>query len=213
MRASDFEIRNYDKLDSILVELCELVIAGQRHNPERYGMVGACVLDPQGNKTVGSSTNRNGKWVHAERVAIERYLDQHGEILPGSIIVTTLSPCNETDDDTAERRAGDSCTDLINQSGIKEVYCGYRDPSQENNHNNYQEIFTKNSKIRNLSKQFADTFLPNYLHELSFLGSPCTKDCSGHRAGYRWSKDRGNIHAASWSRSFNNGAALAAAGR
>jgi len=213
MRASDFEIRNYNKLDSILVELCELVIAGQRRDPERYGMVGACVLDTYGNQTVGSSTNRNGKWVHAERVAIERYLDQHGEIPPGSIIVTTLSPCNETDDNTAERRAGDSCTDLINQSGIKEVYCGYRDPSQENNHNNYQEIFTKNSKIRNLSKQFADTFLPNYLHELSFLGSPCTKDFSGHRAGYRWSKDRGNIHAASWSRSFNNGAALAAAGR
>ena len=39
MRASDFEIRNYDKLDSILVDLCELVIAGQRRDPERYGMV------------------------------------------------------------------------------------------------------------------------------------------------------------------------------
>lgn len=209
MRASDFEIRNHDKLDGILVELCEMVIAGQRHNPERYGMVGACVLDPQGNKTVGSSTNRNGKWVHAERVAIERYLDQHSEILPGSIIVTTLSPCNETDDDTAERRAGDSCTDLINQSGIKEVYCGYRDPSQENNHNNYQEIFTKNSKIRNLCKQFADTFLPNYLHELSFLGSPCTRDCSGHRAGYNWAKQHINQPANSASQSFNNGVALA----
>ncbi len=51
------------------------------------------------------------------------------------------------------------------------------------------------------------------LDELTFLGSPCTKDCSGHRAGYAWSKARGGIHSASWSRSFNNGAALAAAGR
>jgi len=51
------------------------------------------------------------------------------------------------------------------------------------------------------------------LDELTFLGSPCTKDCSGHRAGYAWSKARGGIQSASWSRSFNNGAALAAAGR
>lgn len=49
------------------------------------------------------------------------------------------------------------------------------------------------------------------LDELSFMGSPCTKDCSGHRAGYDWSKRKGKIHAASWSRSFNNGAAIAAA--
>ena len=35
------------------------------------------------------------------------------------------------------------------------------------------------------------------LDELSFLGSPCTKDCSGHRAGYAWSKARGNRSALS----------------
>lgn len=46
------------------------------------------------------------------------------------------------------------------------------------------------------------------LNELSFLGSPCTKDCSGHRAGYEWSRRKGGVDAASWSPSFNNGAAL-----
>jgi hypothetical protein len=51
------------------------------------------------------------------------------------------------------------------------------------------------------------------LDELSFLGSPCTKDCSGHRAGYAWSKARGNRNAASHSNSFNNGARLAAQGK
>ena len=50
------------------------------------------------------------------------------------------------------------------------------------------------------------------LDELSFKGSPCTKDCSGHRAGYEWSQRRGGVDAASWSRSFNNGAAIAASG-
>ena len=47
------------------------------------------------------------------------------------------------------------------------------------------------------------------LTELTFMGSPCTKDCSGHRAGYAWSKARGGKRANSWSPSFNNGAALA----
>jgi len=51
------------------------------------------------------------------------------------------------------------------------------------------------------------------LNELMFMGmSPCTKDCSGHRAGYEWSKRRGRAHAASWSDSFNRGAAIAASG-
>lgn len=51
------------------------------------------------------------------------------------------------------------------------------------------------------------------LDELSFLGSECTKDCSGHRAGYEWSKRRGLRQANSWSPSFNKGAGLAAAGK
>lgn len=53
----------------------------------------------------------------------------------------------------------------------------------------------------------------NQLRELTFMGmSQCTKDCSGHRAGYAWSKQRGGAHAASWSPSFNKGAEIAAAG-
>lgn len=50
------------------------------------------------------------------------------------------------------------------------------------------------------------------LDELSFLGSECTKDCSGHRAGYDWYKRKG-YEPASWSNSFNKGAALAHAGK
>jgi hypothetical protein len=50
------------------------------------------------------------------------------------------------------------------------------------------------------------------LDELTFMGSQCTKDCSGHRAGYNWSVGRGRRSAASWSNSFNKGAELAATG-
>jgi hypothetical protein len=52
------------------------------------------------------------------------------------------------------------------------------------------------------------------LDELSFLGSECTKDCSGHRAGYDWSKRKGLKPGNSpYSPSFNKGAALAVAGK
>jgi hypothetical protein len=50
------------------------------------------------------------------------------------------------------------------------------------------------------------------LKELTFMGSQCTKDCSGHRAGYQWSVSKGRRSAASWSNSFNKGAELAATG-
>jgi hypothetical protein len=50
------------------------------------------------------------------------------------------------------------------------------------------------------------THMDENLQELSFMGSTCTKDCSGHRAGYKWSLDRGGVqNPASASQSFVNG--------
>jgi len=49
--------------------------------------------------------------------------------------------------------------------------------------------------------------------QLTFKGSPCTVDCSGHRAGYDWSRRKGMRVPNSWSQSFNNGAALHRAGK
>lgn len=38
------------------------------------------------------------------------------------------------------------------------------------------------------------------------MGSQCTKDCSGHKAGYKWSLDRGGVeNPLSPSQSFING--------
>jgi hypothetical protein len=68
-----------------------------------------------------------------------------------------------------------------------------------------QEFVRRRKKLKVQDEQQLD--------ELSFLGSPCTKDCSGHRAGYYWSARKGNKTATSWSQSFNNGAALRAAGK
>lgn len=205
MRASDFEVRNHDKLDQILTELCSLVIQGQQKDQD-LGMVAAAVLDPDNNCVVGINyPAKDGKRVHAERAAIDSYYARFGPIPEGSIILTTCSPCTQD----MEEREGVNCSDLIDEVGVHKVYAGYQDPTQESGRKQYHLQITRNPKIQTLCKAFADTFLKDELNELEFLGSPCTKDCSGHRAGYAWSQSKGGRVAQSpFSPSFNNGSQL-----
>jgi len=71
-----------------------------------------------------------------------------------------------------------------------------------------------NANRRGAAKNVATKVREEQLDELTFLGSECTKDCSGHRAAYNWSRARGGVDGMSpWSPSFNKGAALAKAGK
>jgi hypothetical protein len=65
----------------------------------------------------------------------------------------------------ADERYGKSCTDLINNSMVRKVYCGYTDPSQHNEHNEYTLEETGNHKIKDVCKQYADTFLKKDVDE------------------------------------------------
>jgi pyrimidine deaminase RibD-like protein len=213
MIIDDFEVRNHEKLDTILTKLCEMIIQGQKKNMD-LGMVAAAVLDPDNNCVVGINyPAKDGRRIHAERAAIDSYKARFGEIPPGSIILTTCSPCSEHMDE----RYGESCTDLINQSGVHKVYCGYQDPTQDESsayeHKQFHVECTKNFKLEDLCRAFAETFLKDELNELSFLGSPCTKDCSGHLAGYEWTRSHPGRPALSRSQSFNNGNALFLGGK
>ena len=205
MILADFQISNHDKLDRILVRLCEMVVAGQQQDQD-LGMVAAAVLDPNNRCVVGINyPTQDGHRVHGERAAIDTYHARFGEIPAGSIIITTCSPCTQ---DMAER-AGINCSDLVDEVGVHKVYAGYQDPSQERIRKKYHIQITRNPKIQQLCKAFADTFLKDELNELSFLGSTCTKDCSGHRAGYAWSQSKGGRVANSpFSPSFNKGSQL-----
>jgi pyrimidine deaminase RibD-like protein len=157
MKPSDFEIRNFEKLDTILAELCRQVIAHQKNDADYWGMVAACVVDPDDNVVPGINyLDDSGKRVHAERAAIDSYREHFGEIPEGSIIVTTLSPCCHP----LEERYGESCTELINDTDVHKVYCGYKDPTQEQTMNRTFHIMqTRNESIVELCKSFADTFL------------------------------------------------------
>jgi pyrimidine deaminase RibD-like protein len=206
MRATDFEITNHDKLDAILVRLCEMVVEGQYKKKLNLGVVAAAVLDPDNNCVVGINyPTRDGRRVHGERAAIDSYEARFGAIPTGSIIITTCSPCTQP----IAERSGINCSDLIDEVGVHKVYAGYKDPTQDFDRKRYHIEITRNAKIQALCKAFADTFLKDELNELNFLGSPCTKDCSGHRAGYEWSQSKGGKVAQSpFSPSFNNGSQL-----
>lgn len=60
--------------------------------------------------------------------------------------------------------------------------------------------------VDNLLTEFKQT-----LNELTFGGSRCTKDCSGHKAGYRWALRKGASSANTPSPSFNSGVKIAGA--
>jgi pyrimidine deaminase RibD-like protein len=144
-----------EKLDSVLAELCGMVEQGQEENPDFYGMVAAAVLDPTGRLATGVNYLYGNGRVHAERVAIDQYEEEYGELPKGSIVITTLSPCSQ---DTHDNRHGESCTDLLNRKRVKMAYCGYKDPTQDDR-SKFTVIVTQDAGIEELCKQFADSFL------------------------------------------------------
>lgn len=140
------------ELDAILVELCEMVVHGQLQDSEYFGMVASCVICPDGSRVYGiNHAAKNGQRVHAERAALNQ-VDNPG---PDCIVVTTLSPCNTDRVPNHKERYGEDCQALLDQLGITHVYCGYKNPEE----NPDTSIETKNQKIQELCKKFADTFL------------------------------------------------------
>ena len=166
MRAEDFEIKNLDKLDRILFNLCKLVVDGQRVNPDYFGIVASAVLthDHDGKERLVMGINgpdSEGYRIHGERAAVYNYEKEFGDIPEGSILITTLSPCNNP---VMPERSGDSCTNFINEHPqIRKVYCGYHDPSQGKKGHD-QRLFslqeTNNIQIRDLCLAFKNTFIP-----------------------------------------------------
>jgi pyrimidine deaminase RibD-like protein len=156
MRAEQFEITNYQKLDTVLYRLCRMVVKGQKKDQDYYGLVAAAVIDPNNNIVFGINLPASqGKRKHAERVAVDNYKKRYGFIPEGSIIVTTLSPCSEHMDE----RYGESCTDLLNDEGVKKVYAGFMDPTHSEEQREFNIIETQNRSIRDLCKSFANQFL------------------------------------------------------
>jgi pyrimidine deaminase RibD-like protein/predicted nucleotidyltransferase len=155
--ADEYELHDRPKLDRVLAQCCRMVVKGQQRDPERYGQVAACVIDPDNRMIYGINLPApNGTRRHAERVAIDKYRKSIGEIPAGSIIVTTCSPCNSP----MEERYGESCKDLLNSVGIHKVYAGYQDPTQHDDSDaDFRVYVTENDQLWGECQLFAQTFL------------------------------------------------------
>jgi hypothetical protein len=68
-----------------------------------------------------------------------------------------------------------SCTDYINESPVKKVYCGYMDPSQHDEDFEFTVEATGNKDIEKICKKFADTFLDRISEEKVRLDPKCWK--------------------------------------
>ena len=156
MKILELDTPDSKELDHLLYKLCEKLVAAKIADPDYYGWVAAGVLDPDDHfVSAVNIPSEDGDRIHAEAAAMKKYQDSYGDIPEGSIIVTTLSPCNEY----MSKREGPSCTDLINNSPVRRVYCGFMDPSQEQDTNEFSVKCTENKKINEICKKFAEQFL------------------------------------------------------
>ena len=162
MKSSEFEIINHEKLDHYLYKLCKELVFAQKVKPEYYGWVAAGILDPR-NRFIWAINipASEGDRLHAEPAAMQKYQATYGDIPKGSILLTTLSPCSEFMND----RDGPSCTEMVNNSPIRKVYCGFMDPTQGESeayqNKQFSLMATKNKKIEEICKSFAEEFLGN----------------------------------------------------
>ena len=164
----NYDIADPKKCDRILVELCQMIFNAQKRNPDHYGLVAACVMDEKGNEIKAVNFMHKGKRIHGELAAILKYKSEVGPLTSDCTIITTLSPCSLD----MGKRYGPSCSDVINDSPVKKVYCGYEDPTNDEGdaylHKNFHIEVTRNKKIETLCKAIADIFLkdPEYLNSL-----------------------------------------------
>jgi pyrimidine deaminase RibD-like protein len=100
------------------------------------GVVAACLISlPTRWVYATSERTDEGKYVHAERNALSKYLREYGDPLPNSVMITSISPCKYE----SKSRAGCSCIDLLlgkdkdfKDYGIRRLHAGILDNNSRN---------------------------------------------------------------------------------
>lgn len=112
--------------------LLYLALKSSKEEPqENRSIVVAGIYDPStGKYFIASSRNVSddagyGKWNHAEYEAIA-LAQKNGVDLSKTIVITSLGPCLKDGNSRAHR----SCTEIIIESGIKNVHIGILDERQ-----------------------------------------------------------------------------------
>ncbi len=146
--------QSHHDLDKILVLLVELIVKKVEKRQSFTGVVAAAVVSPDYPVFVSLSQQLRDKTVHAERCAVTRFKARHGlsELPPDTLVVTTLSPCSEHMHD----RLNDSCAEFLSREGVRQVYCGCKDETQDDS-NDF--TYTPNKSLERICKKIASTFI------------------------------------------------------
>jgi pyrimidine deaminase RibD-like protein len=110
-----------EELDTILLET--LTFLSKNWLDPNTGIVACCLVD--GDKKAFATSSKNPPfWIHAERNAYTTFKHQYqSEPSSSAFFVVTLSPCLID----LKHRQEASCTDLLNQLGIKRIHFGVLD--------------------------------------------------------------------------------------
>ena len=94
----------------------------------KVGIVSAGIFDSLHSPVLATSVqNKEGKWLHAESRALQKYKNKHGLPPRDAVIVVTLSPCIKT---FSKSRVGSSCTSYLQKYEITRVHTGTLDQLQ-----------------------------------------------------------------------------------
>lgn len=121
----------------------------------------ACALIDLGDRKVFATSEKteDGKWLHAERNALNKFESIYGAPTKNAIFVTTLSPC----DNFCSSRAGESCVNLILNSGISRVHFGSLEPHHNGSLDCYSNLgisssLTKETNLLSICDNIANLF-------------------------------------------------------
>jgi pyrimidine deaminase RibD-like protein len=111
--------------DILLTRVIELL--SREWMSKSVGLVCAGIFDGDNEMIAPSISPETGKWIHAERNALNKFIQQFGTPSSSAVVVTTLSPCVVE----LKSRIGDSCTELLEITGLHTVHAGVLDSLQK----------------------------------------------------------------------------------
>jgi pyrimidine deaminase RibD-like protein len=102
------------------------------------GLVAAGVYDGERYAIGTSEYVGDGRWRHAERVALDKFLSRFGQPSPTAIVVCTLAPCTH---ERSGSRIGESCALMLKNADIAYFYVGaIDDASYPNTQRDYANL-------------------------------------------------------------------------
>ena len=149
----------------------------------KTGLVASGIFDPPHPPLFATSQLiQEGKWIHAERNALQQFFKIHNHPGPHAEIVVTLSPCVK---EISESRMGRPCVDLLSRYKIGHVYAGIMDSSPKNS--NLEEYKNFGLEISLSEDNYCKQVCKNLLEIFKEYGNKVNSDLPAikDRIGYR----------------------------